>query len=107
MEIRHDAERAADIAARTLAKKIGKAMGQTEAAIAHMVREACPARVDKEDSAGFIREMARHLKSIVLEAQGHPDPWGKQRWERWRTQQQSEAAKPNGYAAVRHKRDAS
>ena len=80
VEIRHDAERAADIAARTLAKKIGKVAGMTEAEMAHAVREACPARVDKEDSAGFVREMARHLKAIVREAQGDPDPWGSRRW---------------------------
>lgn len=107
VEIRHDAERAADIAARTLAKKIGKAAGMTEAEIAHAVREACPARVDKEDSAGFVREMARHLKAIVREAQGHPDPWGSRRWRQ--KQQQSDATEPkvNAYAAARHKRDSS
>src|SRR5262249_20630904 len=106
-EIRHDAERAADLAARTLARKEGKAAGLTEADIAHMVKQASPARVDCEHSADFVREMARHLKAIVREAQGHPDPWGSNRWRQ--RQRQTDATQPseNAYAAARHKRDPS
>jgi hypothetical protein len=104
-EIRDDAERAANLAARSLARREGKAAGLTQADIAHMVAQAHPARVDLEHSAKFVSEMARHLKAIVREAEGHPDPWGSKRWAQ--RQQQGEAAKPNAYAAARHKRDAS
>ena len=107
-EIRRDAERAADTAARTLARKNGKQLVLTETDIAQMVRQASPAGIYRDDAAAFVREMARHLDSIIREAQGHPDPWGKERRERWRQRQQQTSEvepKVNAYEAARQKRD--
>ena len=64
-EIRSDAERAADLAARTVAKKVGKRMGFTEADIKHMVEHSSPGSVDNEDAADFVREMANELDVIL------------------------------------------
>lgn len=71
-EIRRDAERAADLAARSVARKAGKLMGLTEADIKHMVEHATPVSVDHEDAADFVREMANELDVIVSHgAQAH------------------------------------
>jgi hypothetical protein len=107
-EIRRDAERAADLAARSVARKAGKRMGLSDTDIKHMVEKACPASIEIEDTTLFVREMARHLDAIIREAQGNPDPWGTHRWRRGQ-QQVGDHSKANGnaYAVARHKRDPS
>ena len=105
-EVRSDVERAADLAARSLARKAGKETGATDTDIAHMVKQATPAGVDREDAGAFVRQMARHLDAITRQAQGDPDPW---RTKHWRQQQQSSRTvetSGNAYAEARHKRDA-
>jgi hypothetical protein len=43
--------------------------------------------------------MAKALDSIIGEAKGEPDPWGKERWQRWRAkQEQDDVTKPTGNA---------
>jgi hypothetical protein len=107
-DLRRDAERAADIAARTTSRKAAKSKGLADGEIELLVRRATPASVADEDAALFVREMARHLDAIILEAKGDPDPWRKSFWQGKR-QPKVEEPKPatNAYAAARHKRDPS
>jgi hypothetical protein len=105
-DIRSDAERAADLAARSLARKAAKSQQLAEADMQRLLSQAVPAGIAAEDSAAFAREMARHLTAMIREAKGDPDPWRSARW-RERSGRQGETARPNGnaYAAARMKRD--
>jgi len=107
-DLMRDAERAADIAARTTARKAAKSKGLADGEIDQLVRQASPASVPDDDAALFVREMARHLDAIIREANGDPDPWRRSSWQGKR-QPQIEEPKPatNAYAAARHKRDPS
>jgi hypothetical protein len=107
-DLRCDAERAADIAARSTARKAAKSKGLADGEIDRLVGQASPAGVPDEDAALFVREMARHLDAIIREAKGHPDPWRRSSWQGKR-QPKIEEPKPttNAYAAARHKRDPS
>jgi hypothetical protein len=101
-DIRSDAERAADLAARSLARKAAKPQQPLDADMQRLLSQASPAGIAAEDSAAFAREMARHLNAIIREARGDPDPWRSAYWRK-----RAESPKPNGnaYAAVRMKRD--
>jgi hypothetical protein len=107
-DLRREAERAADIAARSTARKTAKAKGLADEGIDRLVRQAGPASVPDEDAALFVREMARHLDAIIREAKGDPDPW---RRSSWKGKRQPKVGEPNpttnAYAAARHKRDPS
>jgi len=105
-DIRGDAERAADLAARSLARKAAKSKGLREAELRRLLDQASPAGVADTDSTAFVREMARHLDAIIREAKGDPDPWRSARW-RGERQREAEMSKPRGnaYAAARNKRD--
>jgi hypothetical protein len=107
-DLRREAERAADIAARTTTKKAAKAKGLADEEIERLGRQASPASVPDEDAVLFVREMARHLDAIIREANGDPDPWRRSSWQ-GRRQPKIEEPKPttNAYAAARHKRDPS
>jgi hypothetical protein len=107
-DIRSDAERAADLAARSLVRKEARRRQLPEAELQRVLSQASPASVANDDSGAFAREMARHLTAIIREARGDPDPWRKARWPE-RSGRQGEIARPNGnaYAAARMKRDPS
>ena len=74
-DIRSDAERAADLAARSLARKAVKPQQLADADMQRSLSQASPAGIAAEDSAAFAREMARHLTAIIRQARGDPDPW--------------------------------
>jgi hypothetical protein len=107
-DLRREAERAADIAARSTARKAAKSKGLADVEIDRLVRQASPAGVPDDDAALFVREMARHLDAITREAKGDPDPWRRSSWQGKRQPKVGES-KPatNAYAAARHKRDPS
>lgn len=107
-DLRCDAEYAADLAARSLVRKAAKANQLSEPDLQRLLDQASPAGVSPEESAPFVRQMARHLDAIIREAKGDPDPWRSARW-RQRSARQAEPAKQNGnaYAAARMKRDPS
>ena len=87
-DVRCDAERAADLAARSLVRKGAKGQGLGEADLRRLLEQASPASVADEDSLAFMRQMKRHLDAIIRQANGDPDPW---RTARWRGQRQGEA----------------
>ena len=79
-DVRCDAERAADLAARSLVRKEAKSQGLGEADLRRLLEQTSPASVADEDSLAFMRQMVRHLDAIIREAKGDPDPWRTARW---------------------------
>jgi hypothetical protein len=106
-DLRREAERAADIAARSTARKAAKSKGLADREIDQLVRQATPASVPDEDAAVFVKEMARHLDAIIREASGDPDPWRRSSWQGRRQPKIEQPKSTNAYAAARHKRDPS
>ena len=105
-DIRCDVERASDIAARSLVRKAAKARSLPEAELQQLLHQASAANLASENSAAFVRAMAKYLDAIIREARGDPDPWRRNHWQ-GQQQRQAEAPKPigNSYAAARYKRD--
>ena len=105
-DIRCDVERASDIAARSLVRKAAKARSLPEAELQQLLHQASAANLASEDSAAFVRALAKYLDAIIREARGDPDPWRRAKWQ-GQQQRQDEAPKPKGnsYAAGRYKRD--
>ena len=105
-DVRCDAERAADLAARSLVRKEAKDQGLGEADLQRLLKQASPVSVPDEESLAFVRQMVRHLDSIIRESKGDPDPWRRTR-RRGKGQAPVSQPKGNAYAAARAKRDPS